>query len=149
VDGENKKFWQHKSLSEMSASQWEALCDGCGRCCLHKLEDADTGEIFYTSIACHLLDIHRCHCTAYSNRAKAASDCLVLILQNTEIFSWLPKTCAYRRLFEGRALPPWHPLVSGDPESVHAAGISLRHRAVSDLHVNAQDFENYIIDIDH
>ena len=126
------QYWKRKTLAEMSKEEWEGLCDGCALCCMHKLEDEDTGEVYYTDLACKLLDLETCRCTDYSNRAKLVSDCLLLSIDNQKEFDWLPATCAYRRLANGQDLPAWHPLISGNSETVHEAGISLRGHAVSE-----------------
>jgi uncharacterized cysteine cluster protein YcgN (CxxCxxCC family) len=126
------QYWKRKSLAEMTSSEWEGLCDGCALCCMHKLEDEDSGEVFYTDIACRLLDVDTCRCTDYANRAKRVADCLVLSVDEPKSFEWLPDSCAYRRLANGKDLPVWHPLLTGDPESAHDAGISVRGQAVSE-----------------
>lgn len=126
------QYWKRKSLAAMNRAEWEGLCDGCALCCMHKLEDEDTGEIFYTDIACRLLDVDTCRCTDYANRAKQVADCLLLSVDRPQQFDWLPDSCAYRRLANNKELPAWHPLLTGDLNSVHAAGISARGRATSE-----------------
>lgn len=121
-------FWRRKALSELAAAEWESLCDGCGRCCLVKLEDEDTGAIAYTDVACRLFDAGTCRCKDYENRQKKVPDCVRLKPEEVSSLSWLPPTCAYRLVADGRDLPWWHPLVSGDPRTVQEAGISVRGR---------------------
>ena len=128
----NDQFWKRKSLSEMSAAEWESLCDGCGLCCMLKVQDEDTGDLFYTDVACRMFDIDTCRCTDYANRAKKVADCLVLTPDEKEAYEWLPDSCAYRRLANGQDLPGWHPLVTGRPESVHEAGVSMQGKAISE-----------------
>ena len=142
----SEPFWRVKSLEEMSGAEWEALCDGCGRCCLNKLEDWDTGEIVFTNVACTLFDEKTCRCRDYPNRTKVVSDCVPLSPKAVRELSWLPATCAYRRLAEGRGLAWWHPLVSGDPQSVHRAGISVRGRVVAEDGIAVEEYEAFVVD---
>jgi uncharacterized cysteine cluster protein YcgN (CxxCxxCC family) len=129
---DTKPFWDAKTLEELTAAEWEALCDGCGRCCLHKLRDPDDGDLAYTAVACRLLDLELCRCTDYARRHARVPDCVRLTPGEVRAADWLPPTCAYRLRAEGKPLAWWHPLVSGDPESVHRGGISVRGRAVSE-----------------
>lgn len=137
-------FWKTKALHEMTDAEWESLCDGCARCCLHKLEDADTGEVHYTAVVCRYLT-DECRCSAYSERSRLVPDCVQLTPDRAHDFHWLPTTCAYRRLAEGKDLEWWHPLVSGRAESVHEAGISVQGKAISDEHVHPDAVEEHII----
>lgn len=127
----------------MSPSEWESLCDGCGKCCLHKLQYEDTGEICYTNVACRLLDLHSCRCKKYEERQRYVPDCVALTPEKAGSLAWLPVTCAYRLLAEGHDLPSWHPLVTGDRKSVHRAGMSARHRAIAER--DAGDLEDHIV----
>ena len=140
-------FWRTKSLEEMSPTEWESLCDGCGRCCLVKLEDEDSGEIHYTDVGCTLLDAGSCRCRSYETRQAVVPDCLRLTPDTVRSVSWLPPTCAYRLVEEGRDLYPWHPLVSGDPDSPHAAGISVRGRVAGpEEHYPEEDLFDRIVE---
>jgi uncharacterized cysteine cluster protein YcgN (CxxCxxCC family) len=139
-------FWREKPLEALSPSEWESLCDGCGRCCLLKLEDADDGAIAYTRIACRLLDSATCRCASYALRAVLVPGCVRLTPESLrETARWMPATCAYRLLAEGRDLPDWHPLVTGDPNSVHAAGISVRGWTIPEYEVHEEDYEDHVL----
>jgi len=139
------KFWEQKSLQEMTHAEWESLCDGCGRCCLAKLQDDETDEVYFTSVACKLLDTESCRCTNYPKRLQLVPDCVGLTPDNLAEISWLPSPCAYRLVSEGKPLYDWHPLLSGSPKSVHDAGISVRGKVLSESFVHADDFEDHII----
>jgi uncharacterized cysteine cluster protein YcgN (CxxCxxCC family) len=141
-----ERFWENKRLEELTPEEWEALCDGCAKCCLKKLEDADSGEVHYTDVACHLLNRATCRCTRYRERRALVPDCVALTPASVHRFHWMPGTCAYRLLAEGKPLPHWHPLISGDPSSVHRAGISVRGRAVSEVDVADADLEQRLVD---
>lgn len=138
-------FWKTKSLEEMSATEWESLCDGCGRCCLNKLEDWDTGEIVWTDISCRLLDAKTCRCSNYAKRTDIIPDCIPLDPAKIEELTWLPPTCGYRIVADGGELQWWHPLISGDPETVHAAGISVRGRVQNESGFDVEDFPDHIV----
>ena len=142
----DEPFWRTKTLAEMSPEEWEALCDGCAKCCLLKLEDEETGEVAYTDIACKLLDGAACRCNDYPNRVARVPDCIALDPGNVERLKWMPRTCAYRLVAEGRDLYWWHPLVSGERESVHRAGVSVRGRTVPERAVDPDDLEDRIVD---
>ena len=136
-------FWKDKTLHQLTPEEWEALCDGCGRCCLQKLKSPTTGKVTYTWVACYLLDIEQCRCENYELRHVLVPDCVALNAENIPRLRWLPKTCAYRLVAAGRDLPEWHPLVSGSAETVHAAGISVRERAISEEYVHPDHIEKF------
>lgn len=138
-------FWKRKTLEQLDEQEWESLCDGCGLCCLQKLEDEDDGSVYYTRIACKLLDLNSCRCTHYANRRDFVPDCISLTPAQADQFSWLPPTCAYRLVAEGQDLPPWHPLICGDAEQVHKAGISLAGQMLAEDSVNPDDWEKHLI----
>lgn len=145
----SQPFWKTVPLEEMTAAQWEALCDGCGKCCLAKLEDEDTGDIYFTSVGCRLFDAGTCRCTDYANRLKTVHDCVRLTPQNVRAIPWLPSTCAYRLVADGQELAWWHPLVSGSPDTVHEAGISVRGKVTaneSDLAEPEDYFDHMLAD---
>ena len=137
-------FWRRKHLHEMTRDEWESLCDGCAKCCLEKLEDEETGEIAFTDVACRLLDVETCRCANYAERRRFVHNCVPLSPANVTELRWMPGSCAYRLLAAGRDLPSWHPLVTGDPESVHKAGQSVRGRCVPEK--EAGDLEDHIVD---
>jgi uncharacterized cysteine cluster protein YcgN (CxxCxxCC family) len=139
-----KPFWQRSPLSALTSAQWEALCDGCGKCCLHKLEDEDSRRVYYTNVACELLDPASGRCREYPNRTRRVPGCVVLTPALLADPYWLPRTCAYRRLAEGLSLPDWHPLVSGDPDSVRRAGHAVAGRVIPEA--AADDLEQHLID---
>ncbi len=138
-------FWEHIPLNEMNDEQWESLCDGCGQCCLQKLEDEDTGEIHLTDIACKLLDTKSCRCSRYASRFEQVPDCLSVRDVVNENPGWLPQSCAYRRLAEGRPLADWHPLVSGERDSTLNAGVSVSGRCVSETQVPVAEWTEHLI----
>jgi len=139
-----KPFWKTKPLGEMSKPEWESLCDGCGRCCLHKLRFEDTNELAYTNVACRLLNTDSCQCTRYKTRHTYVPDCVTLTPAVLAEIDWLPPSCAYRRLKEGRDLAWWHHLVCGDPLMVHKAGVSVTGRAVDERY--AGPLEHHIVE---
>ena len=138
-----KPFWETKTLAQMTRAEWESLCDGCGRCCLHKLEDEETGDIAQTNVACRLLNLESCRCTRYPERQRLVPDCVVLTLENVDALPWMPESCAYRRIVEGRGLAWWHPLVSGTAETVIEAGVSVKGLVISER--EAGDLEDHIV----
>jgi hypothetical protein len=140
---ETLPFWKSKKLDEMSLQEWDSLCDGCAKCCLHKLEDQDSGDLAYTDVACHLLDIGACLCRNYAERTFVVPDCIELMPTNLSVLRWLPPTCAYRLINEGKELYWWHYLVSGSREDVHKEGISVRGRAVTES--RAGNLEDHIV----
>lgn len=137
-------FWETKKLSEMTTEEWESLCDNCGKCCLHKLEDEDTGDIYFTSVVCNLIDLETCRCTRYAERTKLVPECLDLKQHDFAEYNWLPATCAYRLLSDGEELPAWHPLVSKKPDSVQDAGVSISSYAMKESEID--DLEDHIIE---
>jgi uncharacterized cysteine cluster protein YcgN (CxxCxxCC family) len=144
-----KNFWETVPLSKMTAPEWEALCDGCGKCCLNKIEYEDTGEVEYTRVACRLLDGATCRCGNYEKRFSYVPECVRLNPKTLpKVAYWLPATCAYKLLHQGSPLPNWHPLITGDPETVHLAGQSVRGITVSEAAVDEDDWDDYLLEQD-
>lgn len=140
----NKHFWETKSLNQMTKVEWESLCDGCGKCCLHKLEDIDTGEISVSNVSCSFLDQTSCKCKDYKNRNENVPDCIQLDLKNLKKLDWLPSTCAYRLIDEGESLHDWHHLISGSSETIHERGMSVRDYSVNES--SLKNVEEYILE---
>ena len=141
----SENFWEVKSLEEMTKQEWESLCDGCGRCCLNKLEDEDRGEIYFTNVACKLLDIEKCCCSDYENRKVSMPDCMILSFDNKAALEVMPSTCAYSLLQQGKPLPEWHPLISGDKESVVNANMTVTGKVISEEHVHFEQLPEHLI----
>ncbi|WP_050928269.1 YcgN family cysteine cluster protein [Aestuariivita boseongensis] len=142
-----KRFWEKKRFDQLSPREWEALCDGCGKCCMNKLEDEDTGEVALTNVACRLFDDSSCRCAQYDIRHQFVPDCIVLKPGNIEKnLYWMPETCAYRLVYEGKPLFDWHPLISGTAETVHRAGVSMQNATVPEFEIPEDDWEDYIIE---
>ncbi|MCL9781800.1 YcgN family cysteine cluster protein [Vibrio sp. S4M6] len=139
----SKPFWQSKSLEQMNEKEWESLCDGCGKCCLHKLVDEDTEELYYTNVACSWLNSDTCSCKDYPNRFQSGEECLKLTRESIPQFNWLPDTCAYRLLAENKPLPVWHPLITGSKDAMHKAGESVKNKVVYEIEV--VDWEQHIV----
>ncbi len=149
-DGIAPRFWETKSLDDMSRAEWEALCDGCGKCCLNKLEDDDTGEVALTRIACKLLDDSTCMCTQYPIRHQFVPECIVMTPKTLEDnMYWLPQTCAYRLKYEGKPLFDWHPLIAGSSTAMHAAGVSVQGMTIPEFEVDEDDWDDHIIEEPH
>jgi uncharacterized cysteine cluster protein YcgN (CxxCxxCC family) len=146
-DGLTHRFWEKKPMAKLSKREWEALCDGCGKCCLNKIEDEETGRVYLTRVACRLFDDSTCKCGQYKIRHQFVPECIVLRPDNIDEHAyWMPRTCAYRLVWQGKPLPNWHPLVSGDPETVHDAGVSMRGRTVAEFEVDEDDWEDHLIE---
>jgi uncharacterized cysteine cluster protein YcgN (CxxCxxCC family) len=140
----HNRFWENRTLDELDAGQWEALCDRCGRCCLLKIEDQDSGQLFYTNVVCRYYDNDSSCCTRYADRSRLVPDCIKVTPDVARTQNWLPDTCAYRLLAEGKPLRAWHPLLSDDPDSVHRAGISVRDKVVSERYVHPDELPEHL-----
>jgi len=138
-------FWERKAIHRLTRAEWESLCDGCGRCCIIKLEDEDTDQIYYTDVVCHLMDMNTCRCTRYAERSRLVPTCLTLTPRMVKTLRWMPETCAYRLLAEGKLLAWWHPLVSADPNTIHTSGISVRGKVVPEDRVKPDELEDHVI----
>jgi len=144
--GKNQPFWRHKSLAQMSHKEWESLCDGCGKCCLHKLQDEETDALLFTTISCQYLDSESCRCQVYPDRERYVPECLTLGPDHLDELQWLPSTCSYRLLYEGKSLPDWHPLLTGDKRALHQRHNSVRGKVISETAVHQDDWVQFVID---
>jgi uncharacterized protein len=142
----DQPFWETKTLDEMTREEWESLCDSCGRCCLFKLQDEETGEIYHTNVVCRLMDLQSCRCTAYTERSILVPTCLTLTPEMVRTLNWLPETCAYHLLAQGKKLAWWHPLVSGNPGAVRKAGVSVSGNIIPEAQADMNRLDDYIID---
>jgi len=139
------RFWETKSFDKLNREEWEALCDGCGRCCLLKIEDKDNGDLFYTNVVCEFHDSEHCRCTAYQHRSSLVPDCIKVTPELARDEKWLPDTCAYRLLAERKSLFDWHPLITGDPDSIHQADLSVRDKVVSEKYVHPDELPEHLV----
>ena len=142
----SEAFWRAKPMTELTTQEWESLCDGCGKCCTIKLQDEDTDEILFTDVVCHLLDTHSCRCSRYKDRSRLVPDCVKVMPENIADLAFMPSTCAYRLVAEGKDLFDWHPLVSGKRDSVHRAGMSVRYRVISEEEIGEEELPAHIVD---
>ena len=148
-DDKKDRFWERIPLKELNAQQWESLCDGCCQCCAHKLQDDDTEEIFKTNVVCQYLDTDKCHCTVYPDRHTYVPDCVKVTPDNATELSWMPKTCGYRLVSEGKKLPVWHPLETGKADSARLSGAAVTGKVISEAEIDIDDLEDYIVDDDY
>jgi hypothetical protein len=143
-------FWESKKIHELSQDEWEALCDGCGKCCLQKLQDEDTEELHFTCISCQFLDTYSCQCKVYENRFEHLPECLNLTKENLQTaLPWLPSTCSYKLIYEQKPLPDWHHLVTENKNTIHILNLSVRDKVISELDVDEDDWEDFVVDIDN
>ncbi len=143
------RFWERIPFKDLNETQWESICDSCCQCCAHKLIDEETDEIFKTNVVCKYLDTNQCQCTVYPERHKHVPDCIKITPDNAGALNWVPETCGYRLLAEGKPLPKWHPLETGDPLSAKKAGMAVTGKVISEADINEEDFEDYIVDDDY
>jgi len=146
---EQTKFWLTTALEDMNDQQWESLCDGCAQCCAHKVQDEETEEIFFSNVVCRYLDTNKCQCSVYQDRHTHVPDCIKITPENAKTLSWIPQTCAYKRLANGLPLPKWHPLETGDPQSTHNANISIINKVINEADINMDDLEDYLVEDDY
>jgi uncharacterized protein len=138
-------FWKGKTLEQLSPEEWEGLCDGCGQCCLYKLEDEDSGDLYLTNVVCRFLDHQTCQCQVYTDRHQAVPTCVQLTPKNVLELKWIPPTCAYKLIAEGKELPEWHPLVCGERVSLRKTEFFIGDRVISETEADMDDLENYVI----
>ena len=145
----SNRFWETIPFDQLSQTQWESICDGCAQCCAHKLQDEDTDEIFYTNVVCEYLDTQKCQCSVYTDRHTYVPDCIKITPENAKELSWIPETCGYKRLANGKPLPEWHPLVTGERDSTELANMSIRDKVISEADIVMDDLEDYLVEEDY
>lgn len=146
---ENQRFWENTPFDQFTSKQWESICDGCAQCCAHKLQDEDTEEVFLTNVVCQYLDTKKCQCSVYNDRHVHVPDCIKITPENAGELLWIPETCGYRLLANGKPLPEWHPLMTGDSDSTRSANMTVTDKVISDADVNMDDLEDYLVEDDY
>jgi len=143
------RFWENTPLDKLDAKQWESICDGCAQCCAHKLQNNETEEIFLTNVVCQYLDSDKCQCRVYEERNNFVPDCIQVTANNAKALTWMPDTCGYKLLAQGKSLPDWHPLITGDALSTQKANMTVQQKVICEKDINIDDLEDYLVEDDY